>query len=47
MKKIHVLYDPVIEVSKFSKKLELNKIKENEYYFAAGRLTKQKISFFM
>ena len=47
-KKIHVLYDPVIEVSKFSKKkLELNKIKENEYYFAAGRLTKQKNFLFL
>lgn len=46
--KIKVLYDPVIEVSKFSKKkLELNNIKEDEYYFAAGRLTKQKNFIFL
>lgn len=46
--KIKVLPDPVIEVSKFSrKKLKLDKIKETDYYFAAGRLTAQKNFIFL
>ena len=46
--KIKVLPDPVIEVSQFAKKkLKLDRIKEKDYYFAAGRLTAQKNFLFL
>ena len=41
--KIFTLYDPIIEVNKISKlRREENNYKNNNYIFAAGRLTKQK-----
>jgi len=50
-KKIKLLYDPIINVNEIttSKKENTNKIKFNfdNYYFAAGRLTKQKNFLFL
>jgi glycosyltransferase involved in cell wall biosynthesis len=47
--KLKLLYDPIIEVSNFSKKNINNNslIVDKNYYFAAGRLTKQKNFLFL
>lgn len=48
--KIYLLYDPIIEVKKFSKKkfiLHKESTSKDNYFLAAGRLTKQKNLLFL
>lgn len=47
-KKVKLLYDPVIEVSKIKKKIkEKNNFEFKNYFLAAGRLTRQKNFIFL
>ncbi len=48
--KLRLLKDPVIEISNYKRKkinLKANQIKEKNFFFAAGRLTKQKNFIFL
>ncbi len=45
--KIHLLYDPIINVSEINKMKKERKIEYKDYFLSVGRLTKQKDFFFL